>query len=344
MSARVNASSRRLMAMVKARLLEVLRDRSALAWNLLFAPLLVVGMATVFSSGPQTVAKVGVLSDAPLTAASNVFLGTPAVEFYRETEGEKAIAKVQRQRIDLLLDLQATPPRYWLNEDSPKGRLLQQLLLSKEPTAAAQPVTGARIRYADWLVPGLLAVNIMFSSLFAIGHVIVRYRKSGYLKRLNGTPLRAFEFISAQLIACLLLAVLVSAGIFAACNALLHLRMEGSYLTLLLVTALGSMTMISMSLLIAARIASEELSGGLLNLISWPMLVLSGVFFSLDGAPAFVQNLAAVFPLTHMIEAARAVMLDGAGIADIAKPLTIMAAMTALFLTVGAAMFRWTQD
>lgn len=336
--------SKRLLAMIKARILEVLRDRSALAWNLLFAPLLVIGMATVFSGGVQTVAKVGVIGDAPLTAATHPFLGTPAVAFYRETDPDKAIAKVQRQRIDMLLDLRSQPSRYWVNSESAKGSLLQKLLLGSEAAAKEQPVTGARIRYADWLVPGLLSLNIMFSSLFAIGHVIVRYRKSGYLKRLNGTPLRAFEFISAQLLACLIIMVVVSAGIFSACSALLHLRMEGSYLNLLLVAALGSMTMIAMSLLVAARISSEELSGGLLNLISWPMLVLSGVFFSLDGAPAFIQGLAQLFPLTHMLEAARAVMLDGAGLADIAKPLTMMALMTALFLALGASIFRWTQD
>jgi ABC-type multidrug transport system permease subunit len=339
---------KRLLAMIKARMLEVLRDRSALAWNLLFAPLLVIGMATVFSGGPQTVAKVGVISDEPLTSATHVFLGTPAVDFHLENrpqlDFDKAIAKVQRQRIDLLLDLRSQPSRYWVNDESSKGRLLQQVLLAGEPGAQLQPVSGARIRYADWLVPGLLSLNIMFSSLFAIGHVIVRYRKSGYLKRLNGTPLRAVEFISAQLIACLILAVGVTAGIFAACNALLHLRMEGSYFNLLLVTTLGSMTMIAMSLLVSARISSEELSGGLLNLISWPMLVLSGVFFSLDGAPALVQAVAELFPLTHMLEAARAVMLDGAGLADIAKPMLVLAGMTALFLAIGAGFFRWTQD
>ncbi len=336
--------SKRLIAMVKARILEVLRDRMALAWNLLFAPLLVIGMATVFSGGAQTVAKIGVIGDLPLTPATHPFLGTPAVAFYKETENEKAIAKVQRQRIDLLLDLRSKPAHYWVNSDSDKGKLLQKLLLSSEPGALEQPVTGARIRYADWLVPGLLALNIMFSSLFAIGHVIVRYRKSGYLKRLNGTPLRAFEFISAQLLACLIMMVVVSSGIFTACDALLHLRMEGSYFNLLLVATLGSMTMIAMSLLVAARISSEELSGGLLNLISWPMLVLSGVFFSLDGAPVFVQHIAELFPLTHMLEAARAVMLDGAGLADIAKPLMVMTGMTALFLALGASSFRWTQD
>lgn len=337
--------SKRIIAMIKARIREVLRDRMALAWNFLFAPLLVIGMATVFSGGPQTVAKVGVLGDPPLLPASHAFLVTPAVEFYREQEApEKAIAKVQRQRIDLLVDLRVSPARYWVNEESSKGKLLQQLLLAAEPSARAQPVSGASIRYADWLVPGLLALNIMFSSLFAIGHVIVRYRKSGYLKRLNGTPLRAFEFISAQLIACLLLSIVITAGVYAGCASLLDLRMEGSYWTLLLVTALGSISLIAMSLLVSARIASEELSGGLLNLISWPMLVLSGVFFSLDGAPALVQAAASLFPLTHMLEAARAVMLDGAGLVDIAQPLLVLGAMTALFLALGASTFRWTQE
>ncbi|MBV8063767.1 MAG: ABC transporter permease, partial [Nevskia sp.] len=90
--------------------------------------------------------------------------------------------------------------------------------------------------------------------------------------------------------------------------------------------------------------SSAELSGGLLNLLSWPMLVLSGVFFSLDGAPRFVQVVAELFPLTHMLDAARAVMLDGAGLAELARPLLVLAAMTAVFLALGARMFRWTQD
>ncbi|AXQ29246.1 ABC transporter permease [Solimonas sp. K1W22B-7] len=335
---------KRLLAMIRARLLEVVRDRSALAWNLLFAPLLVVGMAVVFSGSPPPLFKVGVLGESPLTAQTHPFLATEATQFYREPDLEKAVVKLQRHRIDLLLDPSARPLRYWVNTESAKGRLLQSMLKGGDPDARAQPVTGTSIRYSDWLVPGLLGLNIMFSSLFAIGHVIVRYRKSGYLKRLNGTPLRAVEFISAQLIACLLLIVGIAAGMYAATDLFLHLRMEGSYFNLLLVAVLGSMSMIAMSLLISARIASEELSGGLLNLLSWPMVVLSGVFFSLDGAPAVVQAAAQALPLTHMLEAARAVMIDGAGLADIARPLLALAAMTALFLAIGAGFFRWSQD
>ena len=335
---------KRLFAMVKARMLEVARDRLVLIWNLVFAPLLMVGMALVFSGSPQMVAKVGVLGDAPLTAETYPFLGTPAVQFYRESTPEEGILKVERQSIDLLLDLRSPPARYWLNDDSAKGRLLQQLLMAGDGRAQPQPVSGEQLRYADWLVPGLLALNIMLSSLFAVGHVIVRYRKSGYLKRLKGTPLRAVEFVSAQMIACLILVVVITAAMFTVCNAMLGLRMEGNYLNLLLVATLGSMSMIAMSLLVAARVASEELSGGLLNLIAWPMLVLSGVFFSLDGAPSVVQGLAALLPLTHMLDAGRAVMLDGAGLLDIAPDLLALCAMTAVFLALGAWLFRWTAD
>lgn len=335
---------KRLLAMVKARMMEVLRDRMVLIWNLVFAPLLMVGMALVFSGGPQSVAKAGVIADAPLTAETHPFLGTPALQFYAETDAAAGIEKVERQSIELLLDLRSDPPRYWINRDSDKGLLLQQLLVASDASAVAQPVSGEELRYADWLVPGLLALNITLSSLFAVGHVIVRYRKSGYLKRLKGTPLRAVEFIGAQMIACLILVVTITASMFAVCTALLGLRMEGSYLTLLLVATLGSMSMIALSLLVAARLASEELSVGLLNLIAWPMLVLSGVFFSLDGAPAAIRSLADLLPLTHMLGAVRAVMLDGAGLIDVAPNLLVLCAMTAGFLAVGAAMFRWTQD
>jgi ABC-type multidrug transport system permease subunit len=335
---------KRLMAMVKARLLETLRDRSALAWNLFFAPLLVIGMATVFSSEPQAVLKVGVLGQLPADTAANPFLATQATQFVAEPDTAKAIVLVQRHSLDLLLDLQSQPVRYWMNTDSAKGRLLQSLLKAQLPGAQLQAVSGQQIRYADWLVPGLLGLNIMFSSLFAIGHVIVRYRKSGYLKRLHGTPLRAVEFVSAQLLACLIIIVTVAMGVFIACKLILHLRMEGSYFDLLLVTTLGAMSMIAMSLLVSARISSEELSGGLLNLLSWPMVVLSGVFFSLDTAPGSVRALAELFPLTQMLDAARAVMLDGAGLADIARPMLLLSLMTAAFLTLGARLFRWTPE
>jgi ABC-type polysaccharide/polyol phosphate export permease len=117
--------------------------------------------------------------------------------------------------------------------------------------------------------------------------------------------------------------------------------MYGSYLNLFLVFVLGSISMISIGLLIAARTASEELAGGLLNLISWPMMFLSGVWFSLEGLHPLLQKAALIFPLTHLIRAARAVMLDGAGIVEILPDLITLTVMSIVFLAIGALLFRW---
>jgi len=335
----------RLWAMVWARSLEFLRDRSALAWNLLFPLVAVAGIAVIFAGPGQPLFKAAVIADAPLDASLHPFLGTPHVQFYAERDADAALAKVQRHRVDMLVDLRRSPGRYWINDQSPKGVTLERILAgSGGPVLQRQLASGASIRYVDWLVPGVLGMNMMLFCLFGLGYVIVRYRKSGYLKRLNATPVRALEFIVAQLLSRLGLILLITVFVFVGCNLFLHFRMEGRYLDLLLLTVLGAMSMLSLGLLVAARVTGEELAGGLLNLLSWPMMMLSGVFFSLDGAPAFLQQLSQVLPLTHLVQGARAIMLDGAGLAAIAPQLAMLGGTTAVCLLLGALLFRWTQD
>lgn len=336
---------RRLLAMTWARSLEFLRDRSALGWNLMFPLLMVGGFAVIFSGPGQPLFKAAVIADAPPDAALHPFLATPHVQFYREESLDAALVKVARHRVDMALDLRAAPGRYWVNPESAKGDALERILKGAPgPALERQTAAGAQIRYVDWVAPGLLGMNMMFSCLFGIGYVIVRYRKSGYLKRLNATPLTAFEFIAAQLLSRLVLIVLITSAMYLLMDAFLHFRMEGSYASLLLVTVLGAFAMTAMGLTVSARVRSEELAGGILNLLSWPMMVLSGVFFSLDGAPAAVQWAAQLFPLTHMLDAARAIMLDGAGVTELGRHLAALAAMGAVFLGLGAGLFRWTQE
>ncbi|MDH5258458.1 MAG: ABC transporter permease, partial [Gammaproteobacteria bacterium] len=122
---------------------------------------------------------------------------------------------------------------------------------------------------------------------------------------------------------------------------LINYTMHGSYLLLLLVFLLGSICMISLGLIVAARITSEELAGGLLNLATWPMMVLSGVWFSLEGTHPIMQQAAQILPLTHIVDASRAVMTEGAGLADIVGNLLVLCIMSIVFLFIGAKIFRW---
>ena len=138
------------------------------------------------------------------------------------------------------------------------------------------------------------------------------------LKRLQATPLTALEFISAQVFSRLGIVLVIAAAIYIGCDLLFDFVMLGSYVDLVMVTILGAMAMISLRITNRlSRSRSEELTGGLLNMASWPMMILSGVWFSLEGAPKAVQWFADILPLTHLVAAARAIMTDGASLSEL---------------------------
>ncbi len=339
---------RRLAAVWHARNLEFLRDRSTLVFNFLFPLALVVAFAVIFGGGAQSLFKVGVVAPAGTTldARLHPFLATSHVDFYvvDAADIDDAVRKVERHQVDLLLDLRASP-RYWINEDSPKGYLAEKLLLeSAGSNAARQPVSGAAVGYVDWLLPGVLGMNMMFSCLFGVGYVVVRYRKTGFLRRLSATPVTAAEFGAAQILSRLILTISVTSLIYGALALLVPFRNEGSVLVLLLIAVIGAMSMIAFGFMMAARFASEELANGVINLASWPMMLLSGVWFSLEGAPAWLQQAAKALPLTQMLDAARAVMLDGAQLPQVLPQIGWLIAMTVLFLGLAATGFRWRAD
>jgi len=337
---------RRFLAILHARNIEFVRDRSTLGWNVILPVVLVFGLASVFSSPYRALFKVGVVTDlASLEDVADPFVQLRYVDFVKIDDLPAAITKVERHQLDMLLDLRGAAPHYWINDDSRNGYILEQLLASKPGSSAErQTVSGRAVRYIDWLVPGILGMNMMFSCLFGVGYVVVRYRKNGFLKRLRATPISALEFASAQIVSRMLLIMSITVAVFAGTNYFLNFRMEGSYTDLFLVAALGAFSMIALGFMVAARITSEELAGGLLNVASWPMMILSGVWFSLEGTSPFVQKLANIFPLTHMLNGARAIMLDGEGLSAIAPQLGWLLLMSGVFLGLGALSFRWQPD
>ena len=329
---------RRFLALLAARNREFVRDRAALSWNLLFPALIVTGFAFAFAGEPVDRYQVGVHGEPGAGLAG--FTATDYIRFVQVEDLDAAVTKVERHRLDLVID--ADDGRYWVNETNPSGYILERVLAgTSERELEPQAVSGAAVRYVDWVVPGVLAMNMMFSALYGVGYVIVRYRKNGVLKRLKATPLSAFEFLAAQVVSRLLLLLTVTVAVYVATDLFIDFRMYGRYLDLLLVYAVGAFSVVSLGLLIASRTASEELAGGLVNLIAWPMMFLSGVWFSLEGLNPLVQTLSLALPLTHLLDAARAIMFDGAGLVDVAGDLALLVAMSFLFLAIGARTFRW---
>ena len=334
----------RIYAIFRARNLEFIRDRGSMSWNIILPVALMFGLSFIFGAD-RAEYTVGVLQPGTeIDIAAHPFLDTRYIQFVVVNEELKGFRQVARHQIDLLVQMEGQQ-RYWVNPDSPKGYFAELALLQADASAGGsmtkEQIAGDAVRYVDWVLPGILGMNMMFSCLFGVGYVVVRYRKNGFLKRLRATPLRAIEFVIAQVASRLLLVTLITSFVFAGTKYFLDTRMDGSYLTLLIVLVVGAVALISMGLMIAARVTSEELAGGLLNMVTWPMMMLSGVWFSLEAAGDTAQKIAQIFPLTHILDSARAVMLDGADLVAIAPQLLALMGMSAVFLVIGAIIFRW---
>jgi len=329
------------LVLLKARNIELLRDNATWVWNMVFPVILIVAVATLFGDRDTNLFKVGIIGqDTPALAA---FKTTRYVQFIDYANAEAALPKVQHHQLDLLIESGAAS-RYWLNEDSPKGYFLEKMLLGSGGNWHKEAVSGKQVRYLDWVLPGILGINIMHTSLFGVGLALVKLRKNGVLKRLQATPVNAFEFLSAQVVSRLLLLLAAICVQVIALNFIFGFIIEGSYLLLLLIAALGSLSLISLGLIAASRSNNEEVTIGLLNLVTWPMVLLSGIWFSLEGAPYWLQKAALALPMTHILNAARAVMIDGAGFAEVRTELLVLAGLTLVFLTIASLRFKWNED
>ena len=333
----------RIYALFVARNIEFFRDRAALAWSILLPVLIIFVFAFAFAEENPEKFKVGMLAGESLQAAPKKFSETRYIKFIEFDEVEPNLLKVERHQVDMLFDPNTN--RYWINQTSPSGYIVEKLLVAaysgSAETLVRNMVEGDEVRYIDWVIPGVMAMNLMWGALFGIGFVIVRYRKFGVLKRLRATPVTAIEFLSAQILSRLWLLLLVNTAIFIAMDIFVGFRMHGSYFNLFLVLVLGSINLICCGLVVAARISSEEVANGVLNLISWPMMFLSGIWFSLEGAHPWMQKFALILPLTHVTDAAREIMIDGAGILEISDHLLILGLSSIVLLVIGARIFRW---
>lgn len=323
------------LAIFVARNKEYYRDRGAFAWAFVFPLLMIIACALAFSNPDTSVFTVGVHGD-----IDTPLLEEPYIKTVPFDDLDKGLQRIQHHQLDLLISA-GNPPTYWINTESSRARAVEELLLASSDRFTRAETSGRQIRYVDWVIPGVLGMNLMFSALFGVGYVIVRYRHNGVLKRLQATPVSAVQFLSAQMVSRLLIVVAINGAIFVGCAYFLDLIVLGSYLNLLLITLLGALAMIAISLVVASRTANEELAGGMLNMATWPMLFLSEVWFTLDNAPAWMRSLSELLPLTHIVRAFRQVMVEGASLAEVSPDLLWLLVMTTVFMAVAARLFRW---
>jgi ABC-type multidrug transport system permease subunit len=243
------------------------------------------------------------------------------------------------------------PPTYRYDPTRPESRLaravvddlLQGAAGRRDVVRAAdERIAEPGARYVDFLVPGLVGMNIMSAGMWGIGWVIVEDRQKKLLRRMVATPMRRSEYLLAFVLVRLLfllleVPVLVGFGLLA-----FGVPLRGSVLALGAVAVLGALAFAGLGLLVASRAKNTQTASGLMNLVMMPMFVLSGVFFSVENFPRAFQPLVRALPLTALNDGLRAVMNEGAGFGALAPKLALLAAVALVSFGAALRLFRWS--
>lgn len=340
-----------LRALVLVRFREFFREPEAVFWVYVFPILLATGLGIAFRSQAAERVPVGW---AEWTAARTDLLaaleGDSGLIVRRFSDSTSAARALRNGRVALLVLPQADSIRYRLDDTRPEaaaGRLrvddaLQRAAGRLDPLPMQSEIVRERgSRYIDFLLPGLLGMNLMGSGIWGSGFAIVDARKKKLLKRLAATPMSRSDYLASFLLAQLVLLFLEVGSILTFGILAFGVPVRGSLGVLLLACVTGSLAFGGLGLLAAARPRTIEAASGLMNLIMLPMWVLSGVFFSASRFPEAIQPVIRALPLTALVDALRAIMLEGASLSGVGGQLTVLAIWLAVSFVLALRLFRW---
>lgn len=329
------------------RLREFVREPEALFWGLAFPVLLAAGLGIAFRDQPPQPVAVAT-SSAELAQA----LAHDSQIVVRRLTPEAAGEALRVGRVGLIVEPGASSGevvyRYDdTNPDARQARLLADRALQRAKGRRDPLTTQDRLvrepgaRYIDFLVPGLVGMGIMGNAIWGLGFSIVDTRRRKLMKRLVATPMRRRDYLASFLLwrMCLLgieAGVPIGFGVIA-----FGVPVRGSMIALAVICILGSLAFSTLGLLIAARPRTIEAVSGLMNVVMMPMWILSGVFFAADRFPAAAQPFIRALPLTALVEALRAHMLQGAALGAVAPQLATLIAWLVVCFAIALKVFRW---
>jgi len=329
-----------LRELTLSRLRLFFREPGAVFWTFGFPLILSVALGIAFRNRPPEPVAVAAES-AELHRALSQDAGL-RVQLLDDAEARRAL---RTGRVDLVV-LAGPPVAYLFDPARPESRLARALADAAlhphgPPAAVDKPVTEPGSRYIDFLIPGLVGLNIMSSGMWGIGYVVVEMRTRKLLKRLMATPMSRAQFLISfvlmrALFLFLELPVLLGFGWLA-----FNVGVAGSLPLVVGVALLGALSFAGLGLLVASRAQNTQTVSGLINLVMLPMFVASGVFFSTARFPQAVQPVLRALPLTALNDALRAVMIDGAGLRQILGPVALLAGVALVSFAAALKLFRW---
>jgi ABC-2 type transport system permease protein len=337
-----------------ARIIELKREPEVVFWVFIFPLLLAAGLGIAFRNKPADITSVVVIEGAGAQKTLAMLQNSPAHSAIRATvlDRDAALKAFHVGKYDLAIESNPDDSfTYYYDPARPESVLsraeidaaLQSAAGRKDAlTTSAQSSSEPGSRYIDFLIPGLLGMNLMNSGMWGVGFALVEMRQRKLLKRFVATPMRRSDFLLALTSSRLVLMV-IEVGLLLGFGVLVfHMRVRGSILSVIFLGMLGAVAFGGVGLLTACRAQKIESVSGLINLVMMPMWIFSGVFFSYQKFPAIAHPFIKVLPLTALNDALRATIIEGASLGSQSGRLLVLAVWGGVSFVLALRWFRWT--
>jgi ABC-type multidrug transport system permease subunit len=340
-----------LVQLTLVRYKEFVREPEAVFWVFVFPILLAAGLGIAFRNRPAGKQQIAVVSSEPGASTVAAALGRDSSLAVRLLDDSAAAVALRTGKVAIVVEPHGADSVTYRYDDTRSDALSARLLTDnalqrasgrQDPVDVSESHVRERgSRYIDFVIPGLLGMNLMGSGIWGLGFAIVDARRKKLLKRLIATPMPRAQFLLSFLLSRLTWLMLEVITLLGFGVLVFGVPMRGSLVSLALICLIGALSFGAMGLLIASRAKTIEGASGLMNLVMMPMWVFSGVFFSAANFPKAMQPFIQALPLTAVNDALRANMLQGASLVAVSGELAIALAWLVVCFAVALKLFRW---
>jgi ABC-2 type transport system permease protein len=368
-----------LWQLISALFREIIREPGVLFWGILFPILMSLGLGLAFTKKTDVIRKVAIInitetptSEAPKTDVADFLtkkceknsimgswqwkytfkdekLGNSIFQFY-DIKWDEAVKLLKRGTINVLLIGKSDSIEYHFDPMNPDAQLTYlklSAILGKgavdpvQSNTEIKPLTVTGTRYIDFLVPGLIAMGVMMSSMWGISYGLIEKRSKKLLRRLVATPMKKSHFLIAQITVRIAMNFIESLVLFLFALVAFKMKIQGDIVALILVFLAGNIAFAGLAVLVSSHTSNTEVGNGLINAVVFPMMILSGIFFSYQNFPDWSLPVIRNLPLTILADGIRSIFNEGAGFHEVALPILILLTIGTVFFSVGLRIFKW---
>ncbi len=372
---------RQLWQLISALFREIIREPGVLFWGILFPILMSLGLGLAFTKKADVIRKVAIINISETSAEGSEIsvvagflqnnceknssvghgswhwkytikdekLGNSIFLFYN-MKWDDAIRFLKRGTINVLLLGKRDSVEYHFDPMNPDAQLTylklstivgNGVVQSVQSNTEIKPLTVTGTRYIDFLVPGLIAMGVMMSSMWGISYGIIEKRSKKLLRRLVATPMKKSYFLIALITVRIAMNFIESFVLFLFALFAFKMTIQGNISALILMFLAGNIAFAGIAVFVSSHTSNTEVGNGLINFVVFPMMVLSGIFFSYQNFPDWSLPVIKNLPLTMLTDGIRSIFNEGAGYHEVTIPILILLAIGTLFFSVGLKIFKW---